>query len=130
MCVMMPLEKVTLPSMHDKTEIKMIYKVVFYRKIIAVSIAVSIFSATQSLAQELSREEFDSLSDRVRTLESENANLRNAEGARNVFSSLVGTNAEYSFKVLDHAEMTNTKQLYQLQALSNGMLGSKLTLGG
>lgn len=129
-CVMMPLEKITLPSMHDKTEVKMIYKVVFKRKIIAVSIAVSIFSATQSLAQELSREEFDSLSDRVRTLESENANLRNAEGARNVFSSLVGTNAEYSFKVLDHAEMTNTKQLYQLQALSNGMLGSKLTLGG
>ena len=32
--------------------------------------------------------------------------------------------------MLDHAEMTNTKQLYQLQALSNGMLGSKLTLGG
>jgi hypothetical protein len=103
---------------------------VFRRKIIAISIAVSIFSATQSLAQELNREEFDSLSDRVRTLESENANLRNAEGARNVSSSLVGTNAEYSFKVLDHAEMTNTKQLYQLQALSNGMLGSKLTLGG
>lgn len=44
--------------------------------------------------------------------------------------SLVGTNSEYSFKVLDHAENTNTKQLYQLQALRDGMLQSKLTLGG
>lgn len=87
---------------------------------------------TQSLAQELSisREEFNNLTDRINTLESENANLQNTEGARNVSSSLVGSNSEYSFKVLDHAEMTNTKQLYQLKALSNGMLDSKLTLGG
>ena len=42
----------------------------------------------------------------------------------------VGTNAEYNFKVLDHAENTNTKQRYQLQALRDGMLESRLTLGG
>lgn len=88
--------------------------------------------STQLIAQELniSREEFNTLTDRINALESENANIRNAEGAKNVYSSLVGSNSEYSFKVLDHAEMTNTKQLYQLQALNNGMLDNKLTLGG
>lgn len=44
--------------------------------------------------------------------------------------SVVGTNAEYSFKVLDHAESTNTKQLYQLESLRDGALPSKITLGG
>ncbi|MDA8693860.1 hypothetical protein N9L91_01490 [Pseudomonadales bacterium] len=44
--------------------------------------------------------------------------------------NVVGANGEYSFKVLDHAETTNTKQLYQLQAIRDGMLQSKLTLGG
>jgi len=44
--------------------------------------------------------------------------------------NVVGTNSEYSFKVLDHAESTNTKQLYQLEALRDGMLQSRLTLGG
>ncbi len=44
--------------------------------------------------------------------------------------SVVGTNAEYSFKVLDHAESTNTKQLYQLESLRDGTLPSKITLGG
>ena len=47
-----------------------------------------------------------------------------------VRENLVGTNSEYSFKVLDHAENTNTKQLYQLEARRDGMLQSKLTLGG
>ena len=45
-------------------------------------------------------------------------------------SNFVGSNSEYSFKVLDHAENTNTKQLYQLTALRDGVLESKLTLGG
>ena len=45
-------------------------------------------------------------------------------------STFVSSNAEYSYKVLDHAEATNTKQLYQLQALASGMLQSRLTLGG
>jgi len=44
--------------------------------------------------------------------------------------NLVATNSEYSFKVLDHAESTNTKQRYQLKALRDGMLQSRLTLGG
>ena len=47
-----------------------------------------------------------------------------------VQENLVGTNSEYSFKVLDHAENTNTKQLYQLEARRDGMLQSKPTLGG
>ena len=44
--------------------------------------------------------------------------------------SVVGSNAEYSFKVLDHAESTNIKQLYQLESLRDGALQSKITLGG
>ena len=47
-----------------------------------------------------------------------------------VREAFVGNNSEYSFKVLDHAENTNTKQLYQLESLRDGMLPSKLTLGG
>ncbi len=42
----------------------------------------------------------------------------------------VGTNAAYSFAVLDHAENTNTKQRLQLRARRDGDLNSKLTLGG
>lgn len=42
----------------------------------------------------------------------------------------VGSNAEYSFKVLDHAELTNTKQLLQLQTIQSGNLENQLTLGG
>lgn len=45
-------------------------------------------------------------------------------------SSFVGFNPEYSFTVLDHAEKTNIKQLYQLEAIKKGMLPSRLTLGG
>lgn len=44
--------------------------------------------------------------------------------------NIVATNSEYRFKVLDHAESTNTKQLYQLEALRDGLLQSRLTLGG
>ena len=44
--------------------------------------------------------------------------------------SFVGISPEYNYKLLDHAERTNTKQLYQLQALRSGLLTSRLTLGG
>jgi hypothetical protein len=44
--------------------------------------------------------------------------------------NVVTINSEYSFKVLDHAESTNTKQRFQLKALRDGMLQSRLTLGG
>jgi len=43
---------------------------------------------------------------------------------------LVGSNGAYNFKVLDHSRDTNTKQLVQLQALRDGDLKQKLTLGG
>ena len=44
--------------------------------------------------------------------------------------SLVGTNAEYSYTVLDHTRDTNTKQLRQLEALRDGELKNRLTIGG
>ena len=43
---------------------------------------------------------------------------------------LVGTNAEYSYSVLDHAENTNTHMLTQLEALQNRELHNRVTLGG
>ena len=45
-------------------------------------------------------------------------------------ANLIGTNAEYSYEVLDHTENTNTKQLRQLEALRDGKLKSRLTIGG
>ena len=45
-------------------------------------------------------------------------------------SGLVGTNASYSYKVLDHSLRTNAKQRYQLEAIRDGALEQKLTFGG
>ena len=45
-------------------------------------------------------------------------------------SGLVGTNASYSYKVLDHSIRTNAKQRYQLEAIRDGALEQKLTFGG
>ena len=45
-------------------------------------------------------------------------------------ANLIGTNAEYSYEVLDHTENTNTKQLRQLEALRDGDLKSRVTIGG
>jgi hypothetical protein len=45
-------------------------------------------------------------------------------------ASLIGTNAEYTYEVLDHTENTNTKQLRQLEALRDGDLKSRVTMGG
>jgi hypothetical protein len=89
----------------------------------------------------VSREEFETLKKLVVELQSENIQLRNSqiqESTPNNNSQIsgstsnnfVGTNSKYNFNILDHAERTNTKQLYQLEALSNGMLDSTLTLGG
>ena len=89
----------------------------------------------------VSREEFETLKKLVVELQSENIQLRNSqiqESTSNnnspidgsTSSNFVGINSEYNFNILDHAERTNTKQLYQLEALSNGMLDSTLTLGG
>ena len=45
-------------------------------------------------------------------------------------TQVVGTNSNYSFKILDHAENTNTKQRLQLEAIQNGELNNRITLGG
>ena len=45
-------------------------------------------------------------------------------------ANLIGTNADYSYEVLDHTENTNTKQLRQLEALRDGELKSRVTIGG
>jgi len=98
---------------------------------------------TQALyAQEtdINRVEFEALIKRVNALEVENAKLKTANakdsaqesglGTETYSENLVGRNSEYSFNMLDHAVRTNTKQKYQLNALRDGMLDSKLTLGG
>ncbi len=45
-------------------------------------------------------------------------------------ANLISTNAEYSYQVLDHTENSNTKQLRQLEALRDGDLKSRVTIGG
>lgn len=106
-------------------------------------------SAQLAYSQEgdISRAEIEAIIERLNALEAENAELRAAiakDGEQEVASSsyaednrvddssdsLVGNNAEYSFDMLDHTVLTNTKQKYQLEALSNGALSSRLTLGG
>ncbi|NQY97545.1 MAG: hypothetical protein HRT82_10325 [Henriciella sp.] len=42
----------------------------------------------------------------------------------------IGTNAAYSYAILDHAEDVNTKQLLQLQARQDGSLDHPVTIGG
>lgn len=43
---------------------------------------------------------------------------------------LVGISSDYTYRVLDHAESTNTKQLLQLRSKQDGELPQALTLGG
>jgi len=45
-------------------------------------------------------------------------------------TQVVGINSSYSFRILDHAENTNTKQRLQLEAIQNNELNSRITLGG
>lgn len=44
--------------------------------------------------------------------------------------SFVGLSTEYSYRMLDHAVDTNTRQLLVLQAMQNGELDNRVTLGG
>ena len=42
----------------------------------------------------------------------------------------VGLSSDYSYRILDHAENVNTGPLLQLQAIQNGELNDRVTLGG
>jgi hypothetical protein len=111
-------------------------------KINTVALAFAMCTSTATIAEGIEREEYQALVDRLIALEGENQKLRRIENTTASVSpvdesaksheheSLVGANAEYNYKVLDHAENTNTKQLYQLQALRDGKIKNKLTLGG
>lgn len=55
---------------------------------------------------------------------------RNEAPSKVAHTNLVGTNSAYSFTTLDHTRQTNTKPLYQLQALRDGELDNRLTIGG
>ena len=50
--------------------------------------------------------------------------------ATDVSPNLVGSNAAYNFKLLDHSRDTNTKQLVQLKALNSGQLPQRIIFGG
>ena len=45
-------------------------------------------------------------------------------------NSFVGLSSDYSYRMLDHAVDTNTRQLLLLQAMQNGELNNRVTLGG
>ena len=51
-------------------------------------------------------------------------------GHKSGSGGFIGTSSEYNYKVLDHAEFTNTKQLVQLRAKQYGQLNNRLTIGG
>ncbi|MBO6795673.1 hypothetical protein [Maricaulis sp.] len=48
----------------------------------------------------------------------------------NATGGYVGLSSEYSFRMLDHAENVNNRQLIMLQAMQNGELNNRVTLGG
>lgn len=103
------------------------------KKILVSAMAMCISSA--AVAENISREEYNALIERITALETENKQLRQKDEKAtnetdNKPTNFVGANAEYSYKVLDHAENTNTKQLFKLQSMRDGKLDSVLTLGG
>ncbi len=53
-----------------------------------------------------------------------------ASGGDGETAGLVGFDSEYGYAILDHAERTNTKPLYQLRAVSAGKLRNRVTLSG
>ena len=93
--------------------------------------SVSVNTVAAPSNQELF-ELYNAALDRIAALESKIAdNTENTNSAEEAKSSdLVGSNAAYNFKVLDHSRDTNIKQLVQLQALRDGDLKQKVTLGG
>jgi len=116
-------------------------------RILYISIILACVINMPALAGDAERDvTLESILQRLDRLEAENRELRKLlseqaadtqekgfETSSKEFNSdlsLVGFNATYSFNVLDHAEMTNTKQLYQLKSLENAQLTNKLTLGG
>ena len=48
----------------------------------------------------------------------------------NASGGYVGLSSDYSYRMLDHAEGVNTRQLTILQAAQNGELNNRVTLGG
>ena len=67
--------------------------------------------------------------DRLRTTYVAPTSLASNSDAESA-SAAVGRSAAYSYRVLDHAEGTNIKQRIQLEALQNGDLPNRVTIGG
>jgi len=107
-----------------------------------LSVTAMSLAAPSVWAQEtgISRAEFEAVIERLTALEEENAALKalvaaddaedGATLAENNSNDLVGTSAEYNFRMLDHTVLTNTRQRYQLEALKDNVLDKNLTLGG
>jgi len=100
-------------------------------------------SENKSLKSELAERDLKTealLEKNASKLEASNESLKNQLVAKMSYTApaekdrssagFVGISPEYSYKILDHAERTNTKLLYQLQARRSGLLPSRLTLGG
>jgi hypothetical protein len=58
------------------------------------------------------------------------AQARVQDGARSGAGGYVGLNSDYSYRILDHAENVNSRQLMQLRAIQDGELDNRVTLGG
>ncbi|MBX7539657.1 hypothetical protein [Qipengyuania sphaerica] len=95
--------------------------------------------STDAILERLERleEENASLRERIDTLEEERAQSEplsedsaTASGAEQQSDRLVGTNASYAARILDHAEGITVRPLTQLQAVEAGELEQLVTVSG
>ncbi|MGJ8690376.1 MAG: hypothetical protein ACSHXZ_12755 [Gammaproteobacteria bacterium] len=114
------------------------------KKLAILSCATALSVNTQfafSQGDDVSRTEIEAILQRLSALEAENARLKAAIAAedtvpvaatesRSTLTNIIGHNPEYSYNMLAANVRTNTKQKYQLEALKDNTLSSRLILGG
>ncbi len=85
-------------------------------------------SVIESLEQRMIEQqiEIDALKQRLLSRETSEVNGNQNE----INTNFISVDSEYNFNILDHAERTNTKQLYQLQYKKNNFQSSNLIIGG
>ena len=93
--------------------------------------SVSVNAAAETPTNQELFELYRAAMDKIAALEAKiTDNVANSSTDEPKSLDLLGSNGAYNYKVLDHSRDSNTKQLVQLQALRDGDLKQKVTLGG
>ena len=93
--------------------------------------SVSVNAAAETPTNQELFELYRAAMDKIAALEAKiTDNVANSSTDEPKSLDLLGSNGAYNYKVLDHSRDSNTKQLVQLQALRDGALKQKVTLGG